>query len=94
MVLDGLVRADVTEAHVRPDGDLTRLDLLLRDDARVREPLLEHRDAGLQVALLGLRGVVLGVLRDVAELARDTDTLRHLAAPVVREVLISSLSFS
>src|ERR1035437_2329 len=52
VVLDRLVRPDVAEAHLRPDRDLARLDLLLRDDARVREALLEQRDARLQVGLL------------------------------------------
>jgi hypothetical protein len=36
VVLDRLVRTDVAEAHLRPDRHLARLDLLLRDDARVR----------------------------------------------------------
>ena len=45
------------------------------------------RDAGLEMGLLVLRRVVLGVLRDVAELARLADPLRDLAALVVRQVL-------
>ena len=42
--------------------------------------MLEHR-------LLVLRVVVLGVLGDVAELARDADPLGDLAALLGREVL-------
>ena len=45
------------------------------------------RDAGLEMGLLVLRRVVLGVLGDVAELARLADAVRDLAALVDREVL-------
>ena len=64
------------------------------DDAGVREPLLEQRDARLEMGLLVLRRVVLGVLGDVAELARDADALRDLAARSLERYSISSLSFS
>ena len=47
----------------------------------VREALLELRDAVLEHHLLVLRVVVLGVLRDLAELARSRDALRDLPAP-------------
>ena len=43
------------------------------------QPLLELRDPVLEHRLLVLRVVVLGVLGDVAELARDADALRDLA---------------
>src|SRR5436305_11263325 len=43
VVLDRLSRLDVAEPHRRPDGDLARLDLLLRDDPRALQPLLEQR---------------------------------------------------
>ena len=44
------------------------------------------RDARLEMGLVVLRGVVLRVLRDVAELARDADALRDLAAALGRQV--------
>ena len=74
-----LVRLHVAQPDLRPDRDLARLDLLLRDDARVREPLLEHGDARLEMRLLVLGGVVLRVLGDVAELARDADAVGDVA---------------
>ena len=55
------------------------------DHARVREALLELRDLVLEHRLLVLRIVVLGVLGDVAELARDTDAIGHLSALLGRE---------
>src|SRR5207245_4140414 len=82
-----LVRLHVAQAHLRPDRDLAGLDLLLGDHAGVLEPLLEHRDAGLEVGLVVLRRVVLGVLGDVAELPRDADPLGDLAATHGGEVL-------
>src|SRR5215471_6200383 len=51
VVLDGLVGLDVPEPHLRADRDLAGLDLLLRDDARVLEPLLEEGDPCLEVGL-------------------------------------------
>jgi asparagine synthase (glutamine-hydrolysing) len=87
VVLDRLAGFDVAETHLRPDGHLARLDLLLRDHARALEPLLEHRDARFKMCLLVLRGVVLGVLGDVAELARFTNAIRDLASLFRREVL-------
>src|SRR5579862_1800596 len=87
VVLDGFVRLHVAQAHLRPDRDLAGLDLLLRDDAGVRHPLLEHGDARLEMGLFVLRGVVLGVLGDVAELTRDADPVGDLATPIVRQVL-------
>ena len=59
----------------------------LLDHARVAEPLLERGDSVLEQRLLVLRVVVLGVLRDVAELAGGADPVRDLAALVVREKL-------
>ena len=85
VVLDRLVRAHVPEPDLRPDRDLARADLLLRDDARILEPLLERRDARLEMGLVVLRRVVLRVLGDVAELARDADAVRDLASPHGRQ---------
>ena len=63
-----------------PDGDDARVDALLVDELGVREALLELRDAVLEHHLLVLRVVVLGVLRDLAELTRRRDPLRDLPA--------------
>jgi hypothetical protein len=87
VVLDRLVRADVAQPHLRADRDLARLDLLLRDHPGVLQPVLEQRDAGLEVGLLVLGVVVLGVLRDVAELARDPDALGNVTTLVGRQRL-------
>src|SRR4029077_19507115 len=54
---------------------------------RVGDLLLEDRDAVLEQRLVVLGVVVLGVLCNVAELPRDADALRDLAALVVRQVL-------
>jgi len=72
--------------HLGADRDLARPDLFLRDDARVLEPLLERRMRASRW-LVVLRGVVLRVLHDVAELARDTDALRDVAAAYGRQLL-------
>src|SRR5579875_1435024 len=87
VVLDRLVRGHVLEAHLGSYRDLARADLLLRHDARVLQPFLERRDPRLEVGLVVLRRVVLGVLGDVAELARGADPLGHLAAAHRRQVL-------
>ena len=86
-VLDGLLRVDVAQAHVRADGHDVLRDLPLLDHAGGREPLLELRDPRLEHRLLVLRGVVLGVLGDVAELAGDLDPLGDLAPTLGREIL-------
>src|SRR5256884_6691609 len=91
VILDRLVRAHVLEPHLGADRDLARPDLFLRDDTRVLESFLERRDPRLEVGLVVLRGVVLRVLHDVAELARDADALRDLAAAHGRQFLDLSL---
>ena len=45
------------------------------------QALLQHVDAPFEERLLVLRGVVLGVLGDVAELTRVLDRLGDLAPP-------------
>ena len=79
-VLGRLLRVDVTQAHDGADRDDARVDLPLVDDLGVREALLELGDAVLEHHLLVLRVVVLGVLGDLAELARSRDALGDLAA--------------
>jgi len=54
---------------------------------RRAELVLELRDPRLEHRLLVLGVVVLGVLRDVAELARLLDASGYLAAALSREVL-------
>ena len=61
---------------------------------RAAQPLLELGDPLLEQRLLVLGVVVLGVLGDVAELARFLDALGDLAALGGREVLDLRLSFS
>src|SRR5581483_686614 len=87
VVLDGLLGAPVAQLHLGADRDDILGDVLLVDDLRVSEALLEHCDPVLEQSLLVLRVVVLCVLGDVAELARDADPLRDLATLVVGEVL-------
>ena len=57
---------------------------------RVREALLELRDAVLEHHLLVLRVVVLRVLGDLAELAGSGDAFRDLAAALRRRARSSS----
>src|SRR4051812_37457862 len=87
VVLDGLLGGDVPELHLRADGDDVLRDVLLVDHLGVAKPLLQRRDPVLEQRLLVLGVVVLSVLGDVAELSRDPDPLRDLAAFVVRQVL-------
>ena len=79
-VLDRLLGVDVAEAHHRADGHDARVDLLDVDHARVGETILELRDPVLEHHLLVLRVVVLGVLGDLAELARGGDSVCDLPA--------------
>src|SRR3954453_2085500 len=86
-VLDRLLRVDVAQLPLRADRNDVLGDVLLADHARVAQPLLERGNAVLEQRLLVLGVVVLGVLRDVAELARRADAVRDLSALVVREIL-------
>ena len=61
--------------------------MLLVDHRGAAQPLLELGDPLLEHRLLVLGVVVLGVLRDVAELARLLDPLGDLAALVGGQVL-------
>ena len=77
-----LFAVHVAEAHVAPTETVSfeiSFFVITRADS---EPLLELGDLVLEHRLLVLRVVVLGVLGDVAELARDADPLRDLAALV------------
>src|SRR5262245_30453959 len=86
VVLDGLLRGHVPQLHLRAHRDDVLLDVLLRDHASIGQLLLEDRDAMLEQRLVVLGVVVLRVFCNVAELARDADALRYLAALVVRQV--------
>ena len=70
-----------------PDRDHAGVDRLLVDHGRVAQLVLERGDARLEHRLLVLGVVVLGVLADVAELARLLDALGDLAALRRAEVL-------
>ena len=82
MVLDRLLGVDVAQPDDRADRDDARVDVGGVDHAGVREPLFQLRDLVLEHRLLVLRVVVLGVLGDVAELARGPDPLGDLAPPL------------
>ncbi len=76
-----------------PIGDDAQVDVALLDHARVQEALLELGDLVLEHRLLVLGVVVLGVLGDVPELARDADPVRDLAPLLGRERLDLLLQF-
>ena len=87
VVLDRLLGVDVAQANVRADRDDVGRDLPLLDHARIAQLLLEPGDPVLEQHLVVLGVVVLGVLRDVAELAGNADALGDFAPPLGREVL-------
>ena len=64
-----------------PSTTSSELELTLLDHAGLAQALLELRDLRLEHGLLVLRVVVLGVLGDVAELARLRDARGNLLAP-------------
>jgi hypothetical protein len=66
--------------HDRADADRLGRDVLLVDHRRRAQPVLELGDLLLEHRLLVLGVVVLGVLRDVAELPGILDPLGHLLA--------------
>ena len=80
------------DRDVRAEHDHVGGELALLDDAGLAQALLELRDLRLEHRLLVLRVVVLGVLGDVAELARLRDARGHLAA--ARRLSSSSSVFS
>ena len=77
----------VLDVYAYADPDHAGVDRLLVDDARPPQPFLELGDPLLEQGLLVLGVVVLGVLGDVAELARLLDPLGDLAALDRREML-------
>src|SRR5918993_5114569 len=72
--------ADDPESHRGPEVDSIFLDLGRIDHLHVTDPALEFADPALQQALLVLGVVVLGVLRDVPEIAGLTDAIGNLFA--------------
>src|SRR5438034_9824071 len=70
----------VFDLHGRPDADRVGLALVLVDDDRSLETVAQHRDPPLEQTLFVLRGVVLEVLRQIAEAARTRDGLHGLGA--------------
>jgi len=77
VLLDRDVAADLDDLVV----------LVLVDDRRVLDHLLEGEDATLEEGLIVLRLLELGVLRVVAELHGRVDTLRDLLPLVVAQLL-------
>jgi hypothetical protein len=86
-VLDRLLGVDVAQPNAGPDAHDVGLHISLFDHAGALQPLLERGDAVLEHGLLVLGVVVLGVLRDVAELTRLLDALGDLPALHRREML-------
>jgi hypothetical protein len=76
--LDGDRSAVALDLDDGADADL--IAACVRDDLRPVEPRAQVADAGLEEALLVLRGVVLEVLRQVAEFTRLRDRLHDLLA--------------
>src|SRR5215210_8409808 len=72
--------ADDPEGHRGPKVDRVFLDLGRVDHPHVAHPALELADTALQQALLVLRVVVLGVLRDVPEITGLADAVGDLLA--------------
>src|SRR3954469_4870628 len=93
----GLGRADddeglllalvVLDVDLRADAHDVGAELARVEHARAAQPFLELRDARLEHGLLVLGVVVLGVLRDVAELPGLLDPLGDLPALGALEVL-------
>src|SRR5262245_43456746 len=71
----------------RADADGLRVELLVVDHRGPSQTILKRGDSLLQHRLLVLGVVVLGVLRDVPELARRLDAIGHLATLVGLEEL-------
>ena len=84
-VLDRFARLLVLDVDRRADADLVGAQAGAVDDRRGAELLLDLGDLRLEHGLLVLGVVVLGVLGDVAELARFLDALGDFAALVVGE---------
>src|SRR5215204_998143 len=87
VVLDGLLGRDVAQPDLRADAHDVLRELLPVDHASRHQPFLELRDPVLEHRLLVLGVVVLGVLRDVAELARNADALRDFTSLLSRQVV-------
>ena len=72
-----LAAAQLRYGNNAADGDLVGI-LALVHDHRVQQDILQLCDAGVQLALLVFRLIVLAVLAEVAEAAGLLDQLRHL----------------
>src|SRR2546428_4135607 len=82
-VLDLLPGIHVLELHRRAEHDPLAGEARDVDDLRPGEAVLQHLDPPFDVRLPFLRGVVLGVLAQVAVISRDGD-LVHDARPLDR----------
>jgi len=94
VVLDRLLGIDVAQPDDRADRDDARVDVVRVDHARVEQALLELGDLVLEHRLLVLRVVVLGVLGDLAELARDANAIATSRRLSVRSRSSSCVNFS
>jgi hypothetical protein len=86
-VLVAVARLLILDVDGHADADQVRRELRRVDDLGRAQALLELGDLLLEHHLLVLRVVVLGVLRDVAELARLLDALGDLATAVRLQVV-------
>src|ERR687889_1393649 len=81
-----LVLTDYPQGHAGAEIYRASLGAGRVQDFRVPQTPLDLADPALQNPLLGLGVVVLGVLRDVAELSGLPDAIRDLAPPDLREI--------
>ncbi len=95
LIGQGLVKLQVFHHHVVAHVDDVPGGLLLLDDGVVGQNLVQLCDAGVQLSLLCVLGlVILAVLRQVAKGAGLLDELRHLLFPdglQVSELLLEFL---
>src|SRR5262249_4559414 len=73
-----LAGVEVLDAHAHAEDDGIGRQVVLVDEVGPVELVLEVVDAGLQHPLVFARGVVLGVLAQVAQVAGGGDPARHL----------------
>ena len=74
------------QVHRRPERRAIVRNLVEIHDRDLGDALLQHRDARVDDALSILRGLILGVLAQVAQLARALDFLRQFAVQLALEI--------
>ena len=84
-LVDDRVAALGAQVHRRAEPGAVVRDAIEVDQRDLADALLEHRDAGVDDLLPLLGGLVLGVLAQVAQLARALDLLRQLELQLALE---------